>query len=87
MNDQAPSVPEELPSVRLLTLEPKFLCLNTAHICELLDVQRGTWTGWVTRGMAPPKDFQVGGSPVWYLKTIIEYTRNAPGGRLGYPVG
>lgn len=78
---------DPLPARVLLTENPQTIYLSTVQVCNLLDVPRGTWTGWVSKNLAPSKDYQLGGSPLWKLTTILEYLRNAPGGRLGYPVG
>lgn len=78
---------DPVPARMLLAEQPTKVYLSTVQVCELLQVSRGTWTGWVSKGNAPIKDYELGGSPLWKLTTIIEYVRNAPGGRLGYPVG
>lgn len=78
---------DPLPARVLLTENPQTIYLSTVQVCNLLDIPRGTWTGWVSKNLAPSKDYQLGGSPLWKLTTILEYLRNAPGGRLGYPVG
>lgn len=75
------------PTTKAMALEVEVLHLNTFQVCTLLKVSRGTWTAWVSKGLAPKKDYTFGGTPLWLLTTIIEYARNAPGGRLGYPVG
>jgi hypothetical protein len=73
-----------IPDVSDATL----ILLTGQHVCQILDVSSGTWRGWVSKGMAPPNDGNLGvRTPFWKLTTIIEYVRNAPGGRLGYPVG
>lgn len=73
-------------AARTLVLDPRTLYFTTVQLCDLLEIPRGTWTGWVSRGLAPKKDYDFAGSPLWKLSTLIEYTRGAPGGRLGYPV-
>lgn len=77
----------DLPVPEFLAFYPEQLLLNTQQVCDLLSLSRGTWTSWVTKGYAPQKDRVFSGSPLWKLPTIIEYVRNSPGGRLGYPVG
>lgn len=72
---------------RFMAIDPNELYLNTVQVCDILSVTRGTWTGWVSRGYAPKEDVRWSGSPFWTITTIVEYARNAPGGRLGYPVG
>lgn len=58
------------------------------QVSQLLKISPNTWRGWVSRGMAPKKDGNIDArTPIWSLTTILEYVRNAPGGRLGYPVG
>lgn len=71
----------------ILAEQPDTIYLSIVQVCNLFNIPRGTWTGWVTKGYAPPKDYEAGGSPLWKLTTLVEYARNAPGGRLGYPVG
>jgi hypothetical protein len=44
--------------------------------------------GWLSRGLFPQRSGELNDkNPVWSLEIIMEYVRNAPGGRLGYPVG
>lgn len=64
------------------------LAITNLQVCELLDVSPGTWRGWVSRGQAPKKDGDLDDrTPYWKLGTIVKYVQDAPGGRLGYPVG
>lgn len=70
----------------LLVEHPNTVHLSTLQVCNLLNVSRGTWTSWVSKGLAPEKDYELGGSPLWSLTTLFEYAKDAPGGRLGYPV-
>lgn len=65
----------------------KLWVLTGPQIADLLNVTPPTFRGWVSRKLFPPSDGMVNGkTPYWYLTTVIEYVRNAPGGRLGYPV-
>lgn len=75
------------PVAKFLAVNPDAILLNTTQVCDLLEVTRGTWTAWVSRGLAPKHDEKLGGAPVWRIKTLIEYARHAPGGRYGYTVG
>src|SRR3954470_13515043 len=81
-----PQPPQPPQPARTLVLDPRTLYFSTVQVCDLLGLPRGTWVGWVSRGLAPKKDYELAGSPLWKLTTIIEYTRGAPGGRLGYPI-
>jgi hypothetical protein len=63
------------------------ILLHGTQIADLLGISGATWRGWVSKKLAPQPDEAYGKRPVWRLHTIIEYVRNAPGGRLGYPVG
>jgi hypothetical protein len=78
---------DDVAPARSLALDPLTIHLSTNQVCQVLELSRGTWTSWVSKGLAPKKDYDLGSSPLWKLTTIIEYVRNAPGGRLGYPVG
>ena len=63
------------------------IALTSPQVCELLDITPGQLRGWLSRGQFPPREGELNDkTPLWFLKTLIEYTRNAPGGRLGYPV-
>lgn len=68
-------------------IPPKSIVLTGAQIADLLDISPATLRGWVSKGLFPQKDGELNSkSQVWSLDTVIEYVRNAPGGRLGYPV-
>lgn len=63
------------------------LVFTSPQVCELLEIPAGTLRGWVSKGQFPPKDGEINGkTPIWHLKTVFEYVRNAPGGRLPYQV-
>lgn len=32
-----------------------------------------TWTGYVSRGTAPPADRMIGRTPLWFHSTIVEW--------------
>jgi len=69
-------------------IPPRSIVLTGAQISDLLDISAATLRGGVSKGLFPPKDGELNSkSQVWSLETVIEYVRNAPGGRLGYPVG
>jgi hypothetical protein len=66
------------------------VALTGPQVAELLGISAATWRGWVSKGLAPTKDLELGANkqiPLWTLKTLFDYAREAPGGRLGYPVG
>lgn len=74
--------------IPLDTINIEDFALTGQQVSQVLRVSPNTWRGWVSRGNAPKKDGNFDErTPFWYLTTIVEYARNAPGGRLGYPVG
>jgi hypothetical protein len=69
-------------------MDPVHICLTISKIADLLQVSGSTLRGWISRKQFPPCDGRVDDrTSYWRLPTVIEYVRNAPGGRLGYPVG
>jgi hypothetical protein len=79
-----------LPKMHSLdvTVDPRDLVLTTRQTADMLSISPATFRGWVSRGLFPKKDGEHNEkSPYWKMTTIIEYLCNAPGGRLGYPVG
>lgn len=74
--------------IPLDTVPIEQFAISASQASALLKISPNTWRGWVSRGVAPKKDGNFDErTPFWYLTTIVEYARNAPGGRLGYPVG
>ena len=62
--------------------------LTGPQVSEWLGIPPGTWRNWTSKGLAPKADeYFAKNIPLWSLGTVGEYLRNAPGGRLGYPVG
>ena len=73
-------LPKNMPIRRVALLAPA--------VAMTLDVSEATLRGWISRKQFPPKDGEFNGkAPYWLLTTIMEYLRNAPGGRLPYQVG
>lgn len=69
-------------------IPPSSIVVTGAQVADLLDVSAATIRGWVAKGLFPQRDGELNSkSQFWHLKTVVEYVRNAPGGRLGYPVG
>ena len=87
-NDQG-----EIVEFEYLTILPKHVPMSsvvwtTPQVAQLLDISDATLRGWIARKHFPPKDGDINGkTPYWKAGTVFEYLRNAPGGRLGYPVG
>ncbi len=51
----------------------------TAEDCaRYLGIERGTWTGYVSRGQAPDTDHKIGRSKVWPPAVIKEWDANRP---------
>lgn len=68
-------------------LDPVIICLTIPKVADLLQVSASTLRGWISRKQFPACDGRVDDrTSYWRLTTVIEYVRNAPGGRLGYPV-
>jgi hypothetical protein len=87
--DQRPAkfIPADTYFIIANGIPPSAIVLTGQQIAELLDISPATLRGWVSKGLFPPKDGELNSkSQVWSLTTIAEYLRNAPGGRLGYPV-
>ena len=73
-------IPKEIPIRRV--------AFGTTSVASLLDISEATLRGWISRGQFPPRDYELNAkTPIWLLSTVLEYLRNAPGGRLPYQVG
>ena len=89
MNQQQPEVIELIPlSILPRELPIARVAIGAPQVAQLLDVSEATMRGWISRKQFPPRDGEVNGkAPYWKLTTVLEYLRNAPGGRLPYTVG
>lgn len=69
-------------------IPPSVIVLTGQQVAELLDISPATLRGWVSKGLFPQRDGELNSkAQFWHLKTVTEYLRKAPDGRLGYPVG
>lgn len=86
--DQDPMIKSGLLTILPKDTPPYSLVFTTGQLALLLDVSDATIRGWLSRKQFPQRDGEINGkTPYWRVTTILEYVRNAPGGRLGYPVG
>lgn len=83
--------PTEISTVVVIipqSLPTKYWAVTTPQITSILGLSQATLRGWISRKQFPQPDGHVNGkAPFWYVSTVLEYVKNAPGGHLGYPVG